>query len=165
MKPIAKKILEMGLVTQDMAELMEKWGYLPPGSAERFKEFMEVLPKGDVNKWAEELADELGKEHQVRETNLDLSRLKWPVTLSIKTKEKKQVAYQINGVIDSFGRYYFRIQDVKETWFVPGYKICRDNPGEGIENGTGLQETISEKQILYLDDVPVCLQVTVLKEV
>jgi len=157
MKPIIEKVLSSGLVDRSTAQLMEKWGYLPEGSADKTKEdALKNATHEVLTNLANDLATEVEKEHALRETYLDLERLKWPVSFTGIYKPRPGQDEVIAGtssliaVVDRMGRYYFRIQDVKEEWFVPGYLIMK-----GAE-----KEKILQAQILYIGDQGVCIQVT-----
>jgi hypothetical protein len=159
-KAIVEKILRSGLVEKHTAELMERWGTLPSGAAD-------VVPTGvtqdQLLKFAEEITEEMEKEDQLRETNLDLNLLRWPTDVTIlKTVPGsvliEQLAYKIPAVIDRMGHLFFRIQDVQEEWFVPGYIIYRTATSPVGYPGTS-REVILNKEILYLGSSKVCIQV------
>lgn len=181
--PIQKKVLERGLVDKSMAELLEKWGNLPSGASELVnQDALKEATKETLVKLSEELAEEVEKEHILRETYLDLERIRWPVVVNVlrrptpqeieaghmsrgETPLPKMVANGLPAVVDRMGRYYFRIQDVKEVWFVPGFVFERRLPNEGsstVEHH--VLETVLQKQVLYIGETPVCLQVTTEKE-
>lgn len=156
-RPLIDKVLESGLVDKATAKLMESWGYLPEGSADKVNEDkLKNATQETLTKLAGDLATEVEKEHALRETYLDLERLKWPVSnISIKVStfesgQPVQLAEKLVAVVDRMGRYFFRIQDVKEEWFVPGYYLVRE---------TG-EEKILQAQVLYVGDQGVCIQVT-----
>ncbi len=164
LKPVQKKILESGLVDKAMIELMEKWGNLPPGSSELVNEdALKEATQPTLMKLAEDLASEVEKEFVLRETYLDLERIRWPAVVNIfKNDALEAVANGLTGVVDRMGRYYFRIQDVKEEWFVLGYMFEKQRAGDKMAApmlGTIL-ETVIQKQILYIGEDPVCMQVT-----
>ncbi|SRR5258708_1641678 len=165
MKPIVEKVLSSGLVDKSTAILLEQWGYLPNGASDKVNEDALVnKTRETMEKLAEDLANEIEKEHHIRESALDLERLRWPVTASIlryPSGTREQIAYKIPGLIDRMGRYYFRIQDVEESWFVPGYFIATYSE----PNSKYSEEVIAEKQVLYIDEIPVCVQVSVLSDV
>lgn len=156
LKPVQKKILSSGLIDRSMAELMEKWGNLPSGSAS-------LVPKDDafknatrefLYKFSEDLAGEVEKEHVLRETYLDLKMIRWPAVVTVNSTTEAIVALNLAAVVDRMGRYYFRIQDVDKEWFVPGFTIST------MSNMKKFAETILESQILYDGSVPVCIQVS-----
>lgn len=155
MKPIIEKVLESGLVDKGTAQLMELWGYLPEGAADKVNEDkLKNATHDTLHKLANDLAVEVEKEHALRETYLDLERLKWPVLILSISKPaghdaSEKLAGPITAIIDRMGRYYFRIQDVKEEWFVPGFHLVRE---------TG-EEKVLQSQVLYVGDQGVCIQV------
>lgn len=156
MKPIVEKVLQSGLVDKATAQLMEMWGYLPEGSVEKVNEGkLENATKEQLTQLANDLAVEVEKEHALRETYLDLERLKWPTTIHSISKPvgdelMQNLASDLVALVDRMGRYYFRIQDVKQEWFVPGYFMRRAS-GE---------EKILQSQVLYVGEQGVCLQVS-----
>jgi hypothetical protein len=157
MKPIVEKVLSSGLVDKATAQLMEQWGYLPEGSADKVNEDkLKNATQETLTKLANDLATEVEKEHALRETYLDLERLRWPVSnISISKPsgvagESISLADKLVAVVDRMGRYFFRIQDVKQEWFVPGYYLVRES-GE---------EKILQAQVLYVGEQGVCIQVT-----
>lgn len=155
MKPIVEKVLESGLVDRATAQLMEQWGYLPDGSADKVKEdALKGATQATLRDLANNLAVEVEKEHALRETYLDLERIRWPadvVGITIGSGEVEvALAGKLPAVMDRMGRYYFRIQDVKEEWFVPGYILHREKA----------EEKILQSQVLYIGEQGVCIQVT-----
>lgn len=155
MKPIVEKVLASGLVDKATAQLMEQWGYLPEGSVERVDEDkLKNATQETLTKLASDLATEVEKEHALRETYLDLERLRWPAAIERISKpmlgQPEVIATNLVSVVDRMGRYYFRIQDVDKEWFVPGY-LLRKN---------GSDEKILQAQVLYVGEQGVCVQVT-----
>jgi hypothetical protein len=157
-KSIIDKVLESGLVDKATAELMEHFGYIAPGSAEKVNEDkLKDSTKEHLTKLANELAVEVEKENALRETYLDLERIRWPVTINIIAKGSTTLenGAELQGVMDRMGRYYFRIQDVDPSWFAPGFIIRRSTPKGPV------METIWQSQTLYIGEVGVCVQVSV----
>lgn len=166
MKPIVEKVLRSGLVDKSMAELMEKYKMIPEGASEMVREdALKGATMPTLQKLAEDLATELEKEHKIRETHLDLERIRWPVTVSFAEVSKTTtprgepvylyIASDITGVRDRMGRFFFRLDDTKEDWFKPGHVLLR-------KQGTQIvAHIILEAQQLYLDEAPVCWQVAV----
>jgi len=155
MKPIIEKVLESGLVDKGTAQLMELWGYLPDGASDKVNEDkLKNATQETLTKLANDLAVEVEKEHALRETYLDLERLKWPAAIDAIYKpmlgQPEELASNLVSVVDRMGRYYFRIQDVKQDWFVPGYLLHRN----------GGDEKILQSQVLYVGEQGVCIQVT-----
>lgn len=155
MKPIVEKVLSSGLVDKATAQLMEMWGYLPEGSVEKVDENkLENATKEQLTQLANDLAVEVEKEHALRETYLDLERLKWPTIVQHISKPvgelTVQLANDLVALVDRMGRYYFRIQDVQQEWFVPGYTMRRASG----------PEKILQAQVLYVGEQGVCMQVT-----
>lgn len=168
MKEIVGKILNIDLVSKDLVENMERWGLLPEGSSDKYKEVISTKKhKEKLKEWAEDLASSLDEEHNIKETNLDLSRMRWPIKVdlvrAIPDPEKgRGIAWDLTAVRDVMGRFFFRIQDVNEKWFIPGYKLEFNHAPDG-KIQEKVSETIAEKEILYMGDVPVCIQVTTIK--
>jgi hypothetical protein len=178
LKPVQKKVLESGLIDKAMAELMEKWGNLPPGSAELVNEnALKDATQETLTKLADDLATEVEKEHVLRETYLDLERIRWPATVTVLRPPSqaeaaaadsqglqvtaKVVVPNLDAVMDRMGRYYFRIQDVVEDWFIPGLVLSRNVPSQRNPHALEIRfETILQKQVLYSGEQKVCLQVT-----
>jgi hypothetical protein len=163
MNELMKKILESGLVDEATAKLMEKWQALPEGSAELTQgravrlseETQEVLTK-----FAEGVGYEVEKQRKLRETVLDLQQLKWPVNAMI-VDPRGDVRTFVSGLMDRFGRYYFRPQDVMKEWFVPGFTLCRQVANAPSVLGPGtLSETILEVTELYAGDEVIAIQVS-----
>ena len=151
MKPIVEKVLKSGIVDRGMVELLERWGSLPEGSSELLKnETLKDATKEQLQKFAEDLANEVATAHALKETNLDLDRLRWPVEVAVLDQYKSQIAGKVTAVIDRMGRYFFRIQDVKKEWFVPGFVIVRGDS----------KETILESDALFVGSEAVAIQVT-----
>lgn len=164
MKPIIEKVLKSGLVDKHMVEMMEKFGQLPPGSVDLVREdALKDATKNQLYKLAEEIGNEVDKERTLRETQLDLDKVRWPALVNqITTDKGEALALQVPCVIDRMGRLYFRIQDVNEAWFVPGYTLTRtelDKTRVGYLNE--FKDQIIESSVLYADSTPVCVQVSV----
>lgn len=178
MKPVTQKLLELQLLSTDIIKSMENWGALPKGSSENLGHFFDKPVSTNLYKLMKDLEDLLDQELEVHETNPDLANLKWPIEVTIYSQmpdnldevpphiRKSYFKGRVLAVRDIAGKFYCRIEDVKEDWFVPGYKLtfdyCNPDLGSLILKSW---ETISERQILYVDDVPVCIKVTTLKEV
>lgn len=157
MKPIVEKVLKSGIVDRGMVELLERWGNLPEGSSELLKnETLKDATKEQLQKFAEDLANEVATAHILKETNLDLDRLKWPIEVSVLDQYKAQIACKVTAVIDRMNRYFFRIQDVKKEWFTPGFTIVRNDP----HNNELRKETILEADTVFVGPDPVAIQVT-----
>lgn len=161
MKPIVEKVLKSGLIDRSMAELMEKYQLLPEGAAEQVKE----ATREQMAKVVAEVVELAEQDSIIKETRFDLERLRWPVSIkeirgrphddpTLGPAGNKFIAGKLVGVIDRMGRYFFRIQDVREEWFVPGFTLQRE--GKSYNE----VEEILEVQKLYIDDQPVAVQVT-----
>lgn len=165
MKPIVEKILKSGLVDKHMAQMLEHWGNLPSGASELVptdSDHLKKATRGQLDLLAEEIGEEVDKLHTLKETQLDLNRLRWPTEVSITDEKGHQLAYKIPAVIDRMGRLYFRIQDIDKDWFVPGYELARDGVSKEDPNLKVLiRDQILESTVLYADEQPVCLQVSV----
>ena len=149
MNSTIEKVLRSGLIDRSMAELMEKYQLLPEGAAERVKE----ATREQMKKVAEEVVELAEKEALIKETRFDLERLRWPVSVytSLPDASGRMLSPWVEGVIDRMGRYFFRVQDVKEEWFIPGYILQK--AGKPTEE-------ILEVTKLYIDEQPVAVQVT-----
>ena len=156
MKELTKQILESGLVDEATAALMEKWGTLPEGSTELTKnKDLESATREELMKLGQRLGDALDKERRLKETMLDLNQLRWPTSVNIFDENAShEVARYVTCVIDRMGRFYFRPQDVKREWFVPGYVFCR------TENTKMPAETILEVSELFVGDQVAAIQVS-----
>ena len=160
MKPIVKKVLESGLVDKHMAQLMEKWGYLPEGATELVKQdALKGATKDQLQALAEDIGNEVDKERTLKETQLDLDKLRWPTEVTLELEDQKHI-YQVPAVIDRMGRLYFRIQDVKDVWFVPGNFLTREVPNLETGGRSVQKEQILEKDVLYVGEQAVCIQVS-----
>lgn len=164
MKAITKKVLESGLVDRHFALMLEKWGNLPDGAADLVKDgALKDATREQLMKLGEELGDEVEKERTLKETQLDLEKLRWPVTVSVVDLrgERKLWAAGVQGVMDRSHRMYFRFDDVMESWFVPGFIIERTMTGRDGIKVVDVREEILESTLLYTDEQPVCVQISV----
>jgi hypothetical protein len=148
-------MLKSGLVDRHTAEFMEHVGIIPEGASEQVREdALKDASMAQLTKLADELTDEVEKSMALRETALDLERLRWPVVVCVykttKPGAEDPYVWSGSGVIDRQGRYYFRVQDIDPAIFVPGYQLVRNSK----------TEVIAESQILHIDDKPVCVQVS-----
>lgn len=163
MSTFVDRILGSGLIDKTTVRLMEQWGYLPEGSVEKVREeALKSATRETLIKMADSLDVLLEEEmlSRIKATNLDLRLLRWPDVVSIyrgdRTKEnalsnRVLVAENITAMKDRFGRYYFPASDCKEVWFSPGFFVVRKN---------GKAEEVMESQMLFLEDSPVCIQVS-----
>lgn len=159
MKPLTEKMLSNGIIDKATAELMEKMGLLAPGSAEKVNEdAMKNATLETLKKFTDDVHDLMEKDRVIRETRLDLERIRWPVVVDIHRVVDgfEVVATMVEGVIDRTGRYYFRAQDVEADWFVAGYEIARHVSSKKPRSA----EVITEKTVLYVGDEAVCLQIS-----
>lgn len=156
MKPLMEKVLKSGLVEKHTAEMMERWGFLQPESSELVnQDALQGATKEQLHKLAEEIGNEVEKERTLRETQLDLDKIRWPTEVSIYPGNGIPTTIKgIQAVIDRMGRLYFRIQDVKKEWFIPGQCISRKVSGKDVD------ERIIEVDVLYVGDQQVCVQVS-----
>ena len=161
MKELTKKVLESGLVDEATAALMERWGTLPEGAAALAKEpKLKDATREQLMKFAEDIGDEVEKKAKLRESMLDLNQIRWPAKVSIfRTGQlgEEIVADMLSCVIDRMGRYYFRVDDVDTKWFVPGFWIQRHM---NVLSKAPPVEEILEADIIYLEEHPICVQVT-----
>ena len=156
MSHLSEKILKSGLIDRHTAALLEKYGITEPGSSEKVPEGNPLADatRQQLTRLAQDLINEAEKNQELHETMLDLEKLRWPVWVHVMTAGGAPISPRgLSGVIDRMGRYYFRAQDVKEDWFVPGYLIRR-----GVE---GRDETILEVSPLHIGEALVCYQVSV----
>lgn len=161
MTEIVDKVLSSGLVNRATIKLMEQWKYLPEGSSDKVKEDALVGATQEVlTKLADDLANEVEKVHRIKETSLDLDRIKWPATIESIWTGTRIVAKDVLCVVDRMGRYYFRIQDVDESWFIPGYNFHRRQTAGEAAQGKLKSEVILESQVLYVGDQKACIQVS-----
>ena len=152
MSEIVKKVLGSGLIDKHTAALMEQFGLLEPGASDLVNEgALKDATQVQMEKLAEELALVVEREHKIKETYLDLERIRWPARVCIELSPIQKTPY-IDGVMDRHGRYFFRYPDVDQAWFVPGRRLFRD--------GFMAHEMIVEATPLFIDDKPVALQVT-----
>lgn len=163
MKPLTEKILKSGLVDKHMAQMMERWGNLPDGASELIPENepLKDATREQLSKLAEEIGDEVEKARTLKESQLDLDRLRWPTKVSVKNDQGDLIASEVSAVIDRMNRLYFRMEDVKEEWFVPGFTLWRTIPDKEIPGALKIvQGQVLESTVLYIDDQPICLQVS-----
>jgi hypothetical protein len=155
-KEIVKKVLSSGLIDRGTALMMERMGLLPSGAVDLVQEdklkgaTVEVLTQ-----MAEELGDAVEKEHIIRETALDLERIRWPALLTIKNGDLDVIVPELSCVMDRMGRYYIRVEDAEKAWFVPGFVVERKMDADRIRS-----EYITESGVLYIGEKPVCYQLT-----
>lgn len=145
---------------------MEKWGNLPQGSVDIAKKSeAREFTRSYLIQFAEEVAKEVEQERALKETQLDLDKLRWPVSLSIN-KMNGEIILDLMAVIDRMGRYYFRVQDVNKDWFVPGYKVERISTNSVSSNPSKafVSETILEVTPLFIGEQEVAIQVSTSKD-
>lgn len=163
MSDLTRKILESGLVDEATARLLEKWQAIPDGFADLAKGKegrLAAVTQEVLQKLAQDVEDEVENQRRLKETVLDLQQLKWPVN-AIIIDRKGDVQTFVSGLMDRFGRYYFRPQDVMKEWFVPGFVLCRQvaNQPKVLEPGT-ISETILEVTELFAGDQVIAIQVS-----
>jgi hypothetical protein len=151
---IVDKVLRSGLIDKHTAELMEHYGMLPAGASDTVGK----LAKDQMKKLAQELAEMMEREHILRETMLDLEKLRWPAHVMIRptagaTVPRGLFSHVFDVMLDKMGRYYFRPQDVKKEWLVLGYALDRIGPDRADS------ETIIEVTDLFLGDQVAAIQV------
>jgi hypothetical protein len=160
---LSRTILEHGLIDESMARMMEHWGTLPEGASQYVdnKPLVDAT-RGALTAFVDELEGAVEHHRLMRETSLDLDRLRWPVVVGIYKPPAKGelfnsiVASNITGVIDRMGRLYFRPDDVDEKWFAVGNLIERQVHW-GIQT-----DTIVEVQALYIGEAKAAIQVSTL---
>jgi hypothetical protein len=158
LRPLTEKVLRSGIVDEHVAALMERWGYLPEGASElaRNKD-LESATKNQLERLAEDIANEVAKAALLRETQLDLDTIKWPVEVDIHSSDGKLVA-MTNGLIDSVGRYYFRPQEIDKDWLVVGRTLHIYSPPSNTEIRKKIEE-ITEVTELCIGDKVAAIQV------
>lgn len=162
MKPLTEKVLKSGLVDKHMAQMLEKWGNLPEGASDLVNDdALKDATRDQLTKLGEELGDEVDKLRTLRETQLDIDKIRWPAEVDIidPRNGRKFLAGKIQSVIDRSGRLYFRYQDVSMDWFVPGFIFERRMTGPDGSKIIEVREEILEVTPLYTDEQPVCVQV------
>jgi hypothetical protein len=171
MSEITDKVLSSGLVDKHTAELMERFGMLPEGSAARtVQESYIQRSREQMKKLAREFAELVDQEHALRETALDLNRLRWMVQVTVRDPRVKIAegipstgfVARVDGIIDRMGRYYFRPGDVQKEWFVPGYIIERDVCQDGKSIVTK-HEVIAEMTELFAGEQVAAIQVSTME--
>lgn len=164
MKPIIEKVLASGLVDAATAQMMEHFKMIPEGSASLVngtEKKLESATSESLKKLAEDLAYEVEKEHKIRETALDLERIRWPSIVRIHDNHGTCLATDVSAVRDRMGRYYFRLDDVRADWFVPGHVIRRFVSDHDVPGAVkSKDETILDASQLFVGDEPACWQVT-----
>lgn len=166
MKAITEKVLKSGLVDKHMALMLEKWGALPDGAADLVNDdALKDATREQLTQLGVELGDEVDKLRTLKETQLDLDKIRWPAECDIVDlrEGRKLWAAKVQGVIDRTGRIYFRFDDVMEAWFIPGFIIERSITGRDGHKVLSIQEQIVESTVLYTDEIPVCIQVSVVR--
>ena len=155
---VVEKVVKSGLVDRHTVALMERWGMLPEGSTESVPDLIRRLAKEQLSQLADDLEQEIEREMAMRETRLDLDRLRWPVEVDVFHGDQEQVAFlALRGVTDRMGKYYFRPEDVRtEEAIAPGMWIVLRTGGV-----PEAPEEVLEVQPLYVGNAVVCLQVTV----
>lgn len=163
MKPLVEKMLNSGLVDKATTKIMEQWGLLPDGSVDKTREdALKNATREHLLQLAEDLATEVEKTNSLRETSLELDKIRWPAEVSIMDEAGGYKVQWLQCVVDRMGRYYFRIQDVDKSWFIPGFTLAR-KIADGVMV-THVREMITESQVLFVNDVEVCVQVSTKKE-
>jgi len=155
---VIERVLKSGMVDKHTTALMERWGMLPEGSSDTAPEASRKRAREQLSRLAEELEEEIEKEVSLRETKLDLDRLRWPVEVDVFHGDREQARFlSLKGVTDRMGKYYFRAEDVRfEDAIAPGMWIVLRTGGAPEE-----PEEVLEVQPLYVGEAVVCLQVTV----
>lgn len=158
MKELTKKILESGIVDEATAAMMERWGVLEEGASELAKKAtLKDATREELIKFAEEVGEEVEKERKLKETMFDLNQLRWPVAICFGEHPGEPLTSgPIQALIDRMGRYYFRPQDMKSGWLVPGRFIVRN-----VEGAFSKRETILEVSELFIGDQVAAIQVSV----
>lgn len=163
-KPLTETILKSGLVDKSMARMLEHWGNLPSGAADLVPEdedHLKKATKAELDSLVENISSEVEKARLLKESQLDLDRLRWPTKVGLRNEQQDVIASQVPAVIDRMNRLYFRMEDIDEKWFVPGFTLSRQVPDKAIPGCVKIVDSIiTESTVLYLGDQPVCLQVS-----
>lgn len=167
MKALVEKVLKSGIVDRGMAEMLERWGNLPNGAADLVKNDALIhATKNQLEKIAEVIGDAVEEMNTIRETRLDLDKIQWPTQVSILPAEPNRpgptkLIKNIPAVMDRMGRLFFRFQDVREDWFIPGFVLMRTQhmPNEGVE--IAVLEQVLERTTLFAEEKKIVLEVTV----
>jgi hypothetical protein len=155
MSDLRDKVLRSGLIDKHTAALLERYELIQEGESDKVPDGdpLHDATKAELELLVRDLDSEIDKEARMRETMLDLDKLRWHTKVVVWSNTTRVTGeHPIDAVIDRQGRYYFRIQDVDPTWFVPGRRIIRE--------GFKAHELILEASPLYLGDQVVCIQVT-----
>lgn len=154
MSELSDKILRSGLIDKHTAELMERFGLIESGDVEKVPEGEPLAhaTKTQLSKFGDELAELVEREVRLKETYLDLEKLRWPVTVAIKAPEGLVHVDSFSALVDRMGRYYFRPQDIDVKMCVPGYEL--------IIFPSMKKETICEAQPLFIGDQVIAIQVS-----
>lgn len=163
-KPLSETILKSGLVDKSMARMLEHWGHLPSGAADLVPEdedHLKKATKAELNKLVDDISGEVEKARLLKESQFDLDRLRWPTKVGVRNEKGEVIAAQLPAVIDRMNRLYFRIDEVKEEWFVPGFTLSREAVDKEIPGCVKIVESIiTESTVLYFGEQSVCLQVS-----
>lgn len=168
MSKLREILIRSGVVDRNMVQLFEQWGTLPPGSSEEVVERAKAATRTQMETFAEEVAEEVEKDLEIRETQLDLDQLRWPVYISIypdlpRVGGSSAIASKIPALRDLMGDYYFRTADLRNNdWLTPGYYLLVDEnvsktPDPKKELFT---EQLQESKTLYSGETPVAVRVT-----
>lgn len=167
---LTKELLQSGLIDESMVAMMERWGTLPEGSTQYVNnDALKEVTRAELTQLTERIATEVEKRRLLKETNLDLNRLKWPVNVyisdtSVRLRKDDWMAYlkaahpRFTAMRDRMGRYFFRPDDLRitHTKVVPGHFL--------INVDTGDEEVVAEISELFVGDQVAAIQVSVLNE-
>jgi hypothetical protein len=155
MSELSDKILRSGLIDKHTAELLEKYGLIESSDVEKVPEGAPLAnaTKQQLTKFADELAEIVERDVRLKESYLDLEKLRWPVTVIIKSSggEGQVHVDEITALVDRMGRYYIRPQDINIKAVVPGFTM--------VILPSMREELIVEAQPLYVGDVVAAIQV------
>lgn len=156
MTPLTTKLIKNGFIEKTTIEMFEKMGLVENGATTLVHEnAAKEATRETLYKVVSDLEEIIEKDYHIRETYLDLERIRWPATINIKkTKAEEPLVKGIAASVDRMGRYYIRMADSKLSWFVVGYLIFKDTP-LGV-----MEETITNVQTLYIGSKPACIQIT-----
>ena len=154
---LTKRVLESGLIDESMAAMMEQWGTLPEGASQYVNnDALKNVTRQQLAVLTEKLSIEIDKQRSIKETNLDLNRLKWPVSLRVidPNSTSSLSRRSVTAMRDRIGRYFFRTEDAKSNKIIPGFLLENDETKE--------REVVAEVSPLYVGEEIAAIQVSVL---
>jgi hypothetical protein len=137
MKMLTKKLLEAGLISQSIAQMLEKWGYIDDTMVSLNRNITEE----ELTKLAEDI-ETLVEDHSVKETKLEVHVKKPPIQLW-----------------DRHFKLYWAVEDEMGRFIVSPYSELRR--GEKVAKSTETEwATVLEVEELYENDKVCALLIT-----